>query len=292
MCRPIGVPAHNADESADASASAEGNHAARVRLLADAWRGRMNHSQQIRTLFAWSFALSLAVVACGGATDQPGGVDANVRLDDGGLPIVDGPIGGVDAAVLPDAETAPDAEPPPVPLCLPGCTTVADCVGTIELYSADNYICDGACQWQGCNTDSECQEAYLDPSSRCRTLPGYSLRYCLPGCNGPSDCATPNSSLYGIDNYACNAGVCEWQGCNSTSECQTDAGPNYVCQPWPGVPTPLCIQTCSVPGDCGAASEAFDGDNYDCRSNRCHYTGCNTNAECRSTYMDSTYVCQ
>ena len=110
--------------------------------------------------------------------------------------------------------------------CYPTCSTAADCAitGGGVLYDADNYACEsGACRWTGCNSTGECQ-AGIGANYTCYQ------KGCWPTCSTASDCIIGTSTLYDADNYACSSGRCEWQGCNSTSEC-TDAFmmTGYVC---------------------------------------------------------------
>lgn len=62
----------------------------------------------------------------------------------------------------------------------------------------------------------------------------------------------------------------------------TDAGPSM----------PYCRQTCSAAGDCATASAAYDADNYACESGFCQWKGCNSDAECQSSFASSAYVCK
>jgi len=109
--------------------------------------------------------------------------------------------------------------------CWPTCSSVSDCVlGTSTLYDTDNYECTGGkCRFTGCNNTGECTNAFMNPNYTCYN------GGCWPTCSVVSDCVL-TGSLYGADNYECNGGRCEWQGCNSTSECtDTFMSPDYVC---------------------------------------------------------------
>jgi len=59
-----------------------------------------------------------------------------------------------------------------------------------------------------------------------------------------------------------------------------------------GPSMPYCQQTCSTPSDCATASAAYDADNYACESGRCRWKGCNSDAECKSSFSSSAYVCK
>ncbi len=57
-------------------------------------------------------------------------------------------------------------------------------------------------------------------------------------------------------------------------------------------PLRVCQLGCTVTSDCTTASPAFDADNYRCESGVCRYTGCVSDAECRSTFSSDRYVCR
>lgn len=54
----------------------------------------------------------------------------------------------------------------------------------------------------------------------------------------------------------------------------------------------VCQLGCVTTSDCVTASPAFDADNYRCESGACRYTGCVSDAECRSTFSNDRYVCR
>jgi hypothetical protein len=112
---------------------------------------------------------------------------------------------------------------------------------------------------------------------------------CLKKCSAPADCVTPGSTLYDADNWSCSGGACRWKGCNGDGECVA-LGAGYVCRDVSGVRN--CIKQCSAPSDCATPSAAFDADNYSCEGGLCNYTGCNSDAECRTSLMKSNYVCR
>jgi hypothetical protein len=164
------------------------------------------------------------------------------------------------------------------------CNTPSDCATASAPYDADNYNCTGnICRYTGCNSTAECQTLgnYV-----CGTLPGYTVQMCWVYCQTPGDC-NMGSAPYDADNYNCTSNMCEYTGCNSTAECQTLG--NYVCGTLPGSTLPLCVMACNVPADCNMGSAPYDADNYDCTSNMCEYTGCNSTAECQTL---GNYVCQ
>lgn len=59
-----------------------------------------------------------------------------------------------------------------------------------------------------------------------------------------------------------------------------------------GPTMPYCRQTCSTASDCATASAAYDADNYACTAGECVWKGCNSDAECRSAFASSAYVCR
>lgn len=70
-----------------------------------------------------------------------------------------------------------------------------------------------------------------------------------------------------------------------------------VLPPDTGLPIPTaarnCVLGCAVASDCSTGSAAFDADNYTCLpSGGCRYAGCNSDAECVSSFMRSGYLCR
>ncbi len=120
----------------------------------------------------------------------------------------------------------------PLPTCYESCGAASDCViaGTV-LYDVDNWTCDaGKCRWLGCSNTSECTTTFMDPDYSCQPS-GAGFDTCWPTCSTPADCSNPASTLFDTDNWACQGGLCRWQGCNSTSECTTAyMNPAYVCE--------------------------------------------------------------
>jgi hypothetical protein len=112
----------------------------------------------------------------------------------------------------------------PQPLCLPACDTPADCDLGSAAYDADNYDCvGGVCVYAGCNDTAECQAL---GDNVCETPPGSSTPLCQTPCDTAVDC-DQGSAPYSSDNYDCTGGICVYQGCNDTAECQ--ALGDYVC---------------------------------------------------------------
>ncbi|MBK9264981.1 MAG: hypothetical protein IPM54_35015 [Polyangiaceae bacterium] len=56
----------------------------------------------------------------------------------------------------------------------------------------------------------------------------------------------------------------------------------------------ICQQGCVSVSDCiiAGGGAAFDADNYACNGGACEYTGCNSDAECDSTFPNQNYVCR
>jgi hypothetical protein len=111
-------------------------------------------------------------------------------------------------------------------ICVFACSSPADCdYGAGPAWDADNYACvDGGCQYQGCNSEAECQGQ--TGNLTCRDT-GAGVAYCQTACSIPADCAIGGGAAYDADNYACDAGVCVYQGCNSVAECMSLG--DYTC---------------------------------------------------------------
>ncbi|MFO0726573.1 MAG: hypothetical protein U1E65_22495 [Myxococcota bacterium] len=197
--------------------------------------------------------------------------------------------------VAPDASAPVDAGPsdsgvPPLLVCLQACTSPADCAQNAPGYTADHYRCDGACHWLGCASDADCANV---PNTTCALTPGTSLRTCQKRCGSPVDCSA-GTVAYDADNYACPSGLCVYTGCNSDSECQTGLNdPAMRCGRLPGYTYAVCLKGCSASSDCSLAQAgaAYDADNYRCTSGLCEYRGCNSTAECQSSFMSTQYLC-
>lgn len=130
------------------------------------------------------------------------------------------------------------------------------------------------------NTDTGPKEVQSEPS------------VCLEACSTAADCAG-NVDLFDEDNYSCEAGGCEYLGCNSNQECIDFYGAtSWVCRDFPGQETKWCNLTCSEPADCVpfASGDLFDASHYTCDAGMCNWTGCVSNAECAAQY-GGTFVC-
>lgn len=185
--------------------------------------------------------------------------------------------------------------PPPVPTCRAKCTVAADCNnGNGTLYDADNWDCvAGACEETGCNTDQECVEYFKNPQEICTTQPGSSINRCAAKCAVAADCVTFGGTVYDADNWACNAGLCRYQGCNTDQECKDlTQRPDYVCKKGQ-LNGEGCVRTCSVAADCSIAGYPFfSEDNWTCEAGLCNPLGCNSTQECDEFYKKPSHVCK
>jgi hypothetical protein len=123
--------------------------------------------------------------------------------------------------------------------CRVTCAQTADCVapGTVSvLMDADNWACEaGLCVWRGCTSTAECRAAYQGiPNADayvCVPYDGFST--CVAGCQAAVDCvgaASLEGTFLDADNYACEDGLCRFNGCNSTAECvATYKSAAYMC---------------------------------------------------------------
>ncbi len=119
--------------------------------------------------------------------------------------------------------------------------------------------------------------------------PGPEFALCRLGCATSADCTTP-SPAFDADNYRCESGSCRYTGCVDDAECAaTFASADYACHDL-GTGSRACLERCTTSADCGSAPGAFDADNYRCESGACRYQGCNTDAECETTF-GSAYGC-
>ncbi|MCO4746007.1 MAG: hypothetical protein KC912_14525 [Proteobacteria bacterium] len=113
--------------------------------------------------------------------------------------------------------------------CIPGCNTASDCgfASAGVLYDSDHYACrGGGCDWTGCQSTADCT-ATLGAGYACTDLNG--LPTCLETCTTPSDCGT-TSLAFDADNYACTAGTCRYEGCNTDTECVDALGSGAQCE--------------------------------------------------------------
>jgi|GEM_PF-1966914 len=167
------------------------------------------------------------------ADDPPAGYDTANFTCTGGACRYTGCVSDTDCAVVNSTLGTGTCEPvgAGLDLCVASCSTPSDCTALsgVPAFDADNYLCEGGhCRYQGCNTDSECAQSYMDDSYGCNDVGLYPL--CMKRCASPSDCVVPNSSaLYDASHYACDAGFCQYTGCTSSTECDAAGLTGYVC---------------------------------------------------------------
>jgi len=196
-----------------------------------------------------------------------------------------------------DGDSDSDSDGDSIPYCALTCDVAADCVPSTSsaISDADNWECDGGyCVYQGCNSDTECEDTYMSDLYGCQEDGPYGgTPTCTRKCGTVSDCDL-GSILYDTDNYDCVGGYCDYTGCTEDVECQEGMmSSDYVC----GDPYDWGIDTCAI--GCDTASDcdtgtgaAFDADNYDCVAGVCVYAGCNSTTECEnSTGLGAGYEC-
>jgi len=182
--------------------------------------------------------------------------------------------------------------------CHPTCNTAADCaVPGSALDSASHFTCTGGtCNWQGCQSDAECNADAPSgaPHLLCRAGQGAPVPSCVPGCSTAADCATAGAPLADASHFACNAGVCAWQGCKSTAECASALHvQKVVCETPPGAPAAMCEPTCNTAADCAHAGEPLqDVSHFACKAGRCEWLGCKSTSDCTGGLHSSHFVCQ
>jgi len=120
-----------------------------------------------------------------------------------------------------------------------------------------------------------------------------SVPTCVATCSAPSDCAT-SSAAFDADNYACESGRCRYVGCKNDDECKsTFSSAFYACRTIVTGGLATCVHTCTAPKDCVTAPGGAYGEaNWSCESGACHYLGCKTDDECKTTFSAPNYVCR
>lgn len=229
-----------------------------------------------------------ALSACGDADASGGSSSGGSSAGPGGASSAGGENAGGSSAG--GAGGGAGAGVPDIPTCIALCDSVDDCVAPSPISDADNWACDGECEYLGCASDDECQMAFMNPNYAC-DAGAAAVPTCVPTCNVVDDCFLP-SPLYDQDNWACSSQRCEYQGCTSDDECQMGFQmPNYACIDG-GAGVPFCQRTCAAPADCLSPTPLYDADNWACEAEVCVYIGCNTTEECVQTLMNGNYVCQ
>ena len=191
---------------------------------------------------------------------------------------------GIDAGVYGDQVDGAGDDQLRVRYCVQVCEHPADCSNGWPPWDEDNYSCDnGACRYEGCLSDDECQAVAGMESYVCVVDELTQVRTCTKSCSSVSDCVMA-SGPWDEDNYRCEAGACQYTGCNSDQECESVQGmESYVCAPQFQGGVDLCQPGCSTVEDCDLGSQAYDQDNYTCDNGLCVYTGCNSDAECQAS---------
>ena len=186
-----------------------------------------------------------------------------------------------------------------VPACTPSCTRAADC-GTPgdPLYDSSHFTCNaGACVWQGCRAASECKAEAHGGSFACQVAAGDTVPSCVPACRKASDCVAPGNTIAMGDasHFICNAGACQWTGCQSTAECAASLRTNKVaCQQLDGAPTKTCVPTCATAADCASSQGGAltSASHYACKSGVCEWLGCQSTTECVQSLQSARVVCK
>lgn len=116
---------------------------------------------------------------------------------------------------------------------------------------------------------------------------------CRPTCTQASDCATSGQPMQDAAHYTCNAGRCEWRGCQSTSECASATHTTKVtCVADQGSPVPTCIPTCQSAADCAVpGSPLSDASHMACNAGKCVWLGCKSTNDCATSLHSSRFVC-
>lgn len=117
--------------------------------------------------------------------------------------------------------------------------------------------------------------------------PPASVPNCVVACSIPADCPPAGAAPIGdASHYSCSAGICEYLGCKSTSECAAVFGAEFVCAAVDGTPFKFCQTGCSTAADCVTpnAPDVMDENHYSCVGGACRYDGCKSDSECVSAY--------
>jgi hypothetical protein len=141
-----------------------------------------------------------------------------------------------------------------------------------------------------CGSGNPTPSATGDPDSTMGNGPPLS---CHPTCSAASDCGAPGDPLYDPSHFACQAGLCEWLGCRSASECTSEAhGGTFLCQSAGGGAAAACVPACQAAADCvppGNTTVLQDVHHFACNGGVCVWLGCASTAEC-ATALNTTKV--
>jgi len=224
----------------------------------------------------------------GGSTDSDSDSDSDSDADSDSDSDTDA---DTDSDTDSDTDTDSDAD---FGLCQMGCSGAGACVpaDAIATQTEDNWSCaSGYCEWLGCLSTAECQEAYpLVANAVCNTAAATPT--CTLSCGDASDCAQAGKPLFDDNNWTCETNFCVWTGCSSTGECQ-EAFPStaLVCAQY--ADPPICAPPCSVPADCVPADavDLFDEENWVCTDGACEHLGCLSTEECTGSVHGPASIC-
>ena len=138
----------------------------------------MSDAYVCRDLGGTAFCMQSCSAAADCGSGTPAFDDDNYECD-GGLCYYVGcnDDGECEATYLSDSYVCREVVPPdtglPIPVahrnCVLRCSTEADCSTASPAYDEDNYSCvDGACRYEGCNTDEECAASFSSDRYVCR----------------------------------------------------------------------------------------------------------------------------
>lgn len=230
-----------------------------------------------------------AVDIADSSTDDPDGSSDAADVAD----IVDVQDDATSDVADTDNQDAEDTTSPhAVAVCLNPCESPDDCGNDGDpLYNPEHYSCQsGACVFDGCTSDAECEQS-LGAAYGCDD--SLETPSCVATCSTVDDC-TKQDSLNDADNYECDGGFCRFLGCNDDQECVDARGDGYTCvsgQDHPTSSVGVCSEACSTVSDCGSPADLYGEDNYECLGGGCIWTGCNSDEECNGI-VDRGLICR
>jgi len=233
----------------------------------------------VPALLAAAFGLC-APAGCGddAAADADSGADTDTDAD-------------ADAGLDLDTDTHADSE---FGTCRQSCSQAESCIPDTPraTQDADNWSCGaGFCEWLGCLSTAECQEAYPAVEGIvCNDTKAPPS--CVPSCAAAADCALEDRPLYDDDNWTCESNFCVFTGCSSDAECQEAyPGTAAVCAEY--AETPFCVPSCTVAADCQPEDpvELNDVENWTCTDGACEHRGCLSTEECTGSSHGPDSIC-